>query len=53
MIKRWLERRSRIISDKPHKMQSLIDNKYLEQHLLPRDSYNRLSEVPRPKIVWR
>jgi hypothetical protein len=49
IIKQLLDRRRKRLSDKPCKMQELIDS---ENHDFPaafkrqRDSYNKLSEVP-------
>ena len=48
MIRKWLEKRSRVLSDRPHAMQELIDREmgYQPTALVPRDCYRRLSEIP-------
>ena len=48
LIRKWLEKRSRVLSDRPHAMQELIDSEMGHQPIAsaPRDCYRRLSEVP-------
>lgn len=49
IIRKLLDRRRKRLSDKPCKIQELIDSemgKFPLDNTLPRDSYRRLSEVP-------
>ena len=47
-LRKWLQARSRTISDTPSKMQKLIDSEMGHQPIAyePKDCYRRLSEVP-------
>ena len=46
--RRWMQRRASKLSNKPHKMQELIDSEagHRPKHDEPRDYYNRLSDIP-------
>ena len=55
-LRKWLQARSRTISDTPSKMQKLIDSEMGHQPMAyeSRDCYRRLSEVPgnNDSIEW-
>ena len=54
ILRNWLEKRSRIVSDRPHAMQELIDREMGHQPMAyeTRDYYRRLSEIPASKTMW-
>jgi hypothetical protein len=54
-LRKWLEKRRRVVSDRPSAMQELIDSEagYRQVNKMPRDCYRRLSEVPdNQQLQW-
>jgi len=54
-FRRWMQRRASNLSNKPSKMQELIDSEagYRQINKTPMDCYRRLSDVPsNDKLQW-